>query len=204
MQAPHAKVHHTDPRLRSYLADARHQQIRTFNELKYRPAPAYLEGDYRPLPSGVSLRPFVSGKDEQALADVQNAAFEGSFGFAPNTAEQIAGYVAMRGAPNDILIAVDDASGNVIGYIWTSVSEPTTGSSETTGMIEMTGVLPSERGRGVGSAVIAAGLRHLRERGAGVIDLEVDDENVSDRRIYRDHGFEKVGEQFWYEKKLAG
>ena len=196
-------VHHTNSRLRSFMDAAGYKQIRIFNELKYRPAPAYLEGDYRPLPEGVTLRPFVSGSDEAALAIVQNAAFEGSFGFAPNTPEQIAGYVAMRGAPGDILIA-EDSSGGVIGYIWTSVTESNEDSGETTGMIEMTGVLPSQRGRGVGSAVIAAGLRHLRERGAGVIDLEVDGENLSARRIYKDQGFKKIGEQYWYEKSLAG
>jgi mycothiol synthase len=182
---------------------AGYMQIRIFNELKYRPAPAYLEGDYRPLPEGISLRPFVSGADEAALANVQNAAFEGSFGFAPNTPEQIAGYVEMRGAPGDILIA-EDSSGDVIGYVWTSVTENNDDSGEMTGMIEMTGVLPSQRGRGVGSAVIAAGLRHLRERGAGVIDLEVDGENLSARRIYKDLGFKKIGEQFWYEKDMGG
>ena len=137
------------------------------------------------------------------MAIVQNAAFEGSFGFATNTPEQIAGYVEMTGAPGDILIA-EDSSGGVIGYIWTSVTESNDDSGEMTGMIEMTGVLPSQRGRGVGSAVIAAGLRHLRERGAGVIDLEVDGENLSARRIYKDLGFKKIGEQYWYEKNLAG
>jgi mycothiol synthase len=196
-------VHHMNTRLRSFMDAAGYRQIRIFNELKYRPAPAYLEGDYRPLPEGVSLRPFVSGADEAALANVQNAAFEGSFGFAPNTPEQIAGYVEMRGAPGDILIA-EDSSGGVIGYIWTSVTESKDDSGETTGMIEMTGVLPSQRGRGVGSAVIAAGLRHLRERGASVIDLEVDGENLSARRIYKDLGFKKIGEQFWYEKDMGG
>jgi len=196
-------VHHTNSRLRSFMDAAGYKQIRIFNELTYRPAPAYLEGDYRPLPEGVTLRPFVSGSDEAALAIVQNAAFEGSFGFAPNTPDQIAGYVEMRGAPGDILIA-EDSSGGVIGYIWTSVTESNEDSGETTGMIEMTGVLPSQRGRGVGSAVIAAGLRHLRERGAGVIDLEVDGENLSARRIYKDLGFKKIGEQYWYEKSLAG
>ncbi|MDA1256616.1 MAG: GNAT family N-acetyltransferase [Chloroflexi bacterium] len=197
-------VHHSDTRLRSIMEAAGYSRIRTFNELKYRPAPAYLEADYRPLPAGVTLRPFRTGHDERALADVQNIAFEGSFGFAPNTPEQIAGYVATRGAPGDILIAEDDASGEVIGYVWTSVSTGSAESPESTGMIEMTGVRPDQRGRGVGSAVIAAGLRHLRERGVGVVDLEVDDENVSARRIYRDLGFKKVGEQFWFEKRLAG
>ncbi|HIF12300.1 MAG TPA: GNAT family N-acetyltransferase [Dehalococcoidia bacterium] len=196
-------VHHTNTRLRSFMDAAGYMQIRIFNELKYRPAPAYLEGDYRPLPEGISLRPFVSGADEAALANMQNAAFEGSFGFAPNTPEQIAGYVEMRGAPGDILIA-EDSSGDVIGYVWTSVTENNDDSGEMTGMIEMTGVLPSQRGRGVGSAVIAAGLRHLRERGAGVIDLEVDGENLSARRIYKDLGFKKIGEQFWYEKDMGG
>jgi len=196
-------VHHTNTRLRSFMDSAGYRQIRIFNELKYRPAPAYLEGDYRPLPDGVSLRPFVTGADETALATVQNAAFEGSFGFAPNTPEQIAGYVEMRGAPGDILIA-EDSSGDVIGYVWTSVTESNDDSGETAGMIEMTGVLTSQRGRGVGSAVIAAGLRHLRERGASVIDLEVDGENLSARRIYKDLGFKKMGEQYWYEKDMGG
>jgi mycothiol synthase len=196
-------VHHTNTRLRSFMDAAGYDQIRIFNELKYRPAPAYLEGDYRPLPEGVSLRPFVSGADEAALAIVQNAAFEGSFGFAPNTPEQIAGYVEMRGAPGDILIA-EDSSGDVIGYVWTSVTESKDDPGESTGMIEMTGVLPNQRGRGVGSAVIAAGLRHLRERGVSVIDLEVDGENLSARRIYKDLGFKKMGEQFWYEKDMSG
>jgi mycothiol synthase len=191
-------VHHSNKTLSSFMKAAGYDQIRTFNELKYRPAPAYLEGDYRPLPDGVSLRAFESGSDEVSLASVQNAAFEGSFGFAPNTPEQIAGYVAMRGAPGDILIA-EDVNGDVIGYVWTSVSE---GYDEISGMIEMTGVRPDQRGRGVGSAVIAAGLRHLRERGVGVIDLEVDGENLSARRIYKDLGFKKVGEQLWYQKNL--
>lgn len=195
-------VHHTNKRLRSFMIASGYDQIRIFNELKYRPAPAYLEGDYRPLPAGVSLRPFVTGADEASLASVQNAAFEGSFGFAPNTPEQIAGYVAMRRAPGDILIAEDAESGDVIGYVWTSVTEAE-GEGETTGMIEMTGVRPDQRGRGVGSAVIAAGLRHLRERGAGAVDLEVDGENLSARRIYKDLGFKKTGEQYWYQKSLG-
>jgi|TARA_B110000263_G_scaffold223681_1_gene213573 mycothiol synthase len=195
-------VHQTNTRLRSFIDSAGYRQIRIFNELKYRPAPAYLEGDYRPLPDGVSLRPFVTGVDEVALATVQNAAFEGSFGFAPNTPEQIAGYVEMRGAPGDILMA-EDSCGSVIGYVWTSVTERNDDSNETAGMIEMTGVLPSQRGRGVGSAVIAAGLRHLRERGASVIELEVDGENLSARRIYKDLGFKKMGEQDWYEKNMG-
>ena len=194
-------VHHSNKQLNAFMKAAGYDQIRTFNELKYRPAPAYLEGDYRPLPDGVSLRPFESDSDEAALASVQNAAFEGSFGFAPNTPEQIAGYVEMRGAPDDILIAEDAGSGDVIGYVWTSVTEA---EDEISGMIEMTGVRPDQRGRGVGSAVIAAGLRHLRERGVGVIDLEVDGENLSARRIYKDLGFKKVGEQFWYQMDLVG
>lgn len=42
-------VHHTNKRLSSFMAAAGYEQIRTFNELKYRPAPAYLEGDYSTL-----------------------------------------------------------------------------------------------------------------------------------------------------------
>ncbi len=195
-------VHHTNKCLRSFMIAAGYDQIRVFNELTYRPAPAYLEGDYRPLPEGVLLRPFVIDADEASLASVQNNAFEGSFGFAPNTPEQISGYVAMRGEPGDILIAEDAESRDVIGYVWTSVTEPES-IGDRTGMIEMTGVRSDQRGRGVGSAVIAAGLRHLRERGAGVVNLEVDGANLSARRIYKDLGFKKTGEQYWYQKGLA-
>ena len=47
-------VHHANKRLQTVMIAAGYEQIRTFNELKYRPAPAYLEGDYRPLPAGVT------------------------------------------------------------------------------------------------------------------------------------------------------
>ena len=37
-----------------------------------------------------------------------------------------------------------------------------------------------------------------------MIDLEVDGENLSARRIYKNLGFKKMGEQDWYEKDMGG
>ncbi|MFW6174981.1 MAG: GNAT family N-acetyltransferase [Chloroflexota bacterium] len=198
--AVHVSADWKDDGLKGLLGSEGFRHVRTFNRLRYRPAPAYLGADYRPLPPGVSLRPFELGQDEETLAEVQNDTFRGSWGFSPNTKEEIQAYISLRGsAPEDILFAVDEQSGEVMAYVWTALTRQ---NGETVGTIAMTGVCPNARGTGLGAAIVGVGVRRLRERGAGAVILEVDQENKPARRIYRDLGFRKVGEVHWHEKRL--
>jgi ribosomal protein S18 acetylase RimI-like enzyme len=55
-------------------------------------------------------------------------------------------------------------------------------------------VVPSARGRGVGSALLEALLAQAREAGHEAISLSVDRLNEGAIRLYEQHGFERVGE----------
>ncbi len=151
------------------------------------------------LPAGFSTRSFVMGQDEQVLTDLQNVAFEENWGFSPNTVEQIRVRVKHNsGGPECIIFITED--GNPAAYNWTMFFED---DRESGGVIAMTGVHPEYRGRGIGRAVVTAGIAHLVERGATFVDLEVESENAPARELYLKLGFRKVGRSVWYEKRFS-
>lgn len=55
-------------------------------------------------------------------------------------------------------------------------------------------VSPNARGRGVGDAILAEVERWARERGAGVLLLDVAEDNEGAARLYLRHGFAWTGE----------
>ena len=150
------------------------------------------------LPEGFSLRSFRPGRDEQALTELQNAAFGQQWGFCPNTVEEISARVRLkRSAPEGIIFVLDGSRPSA--YNWTMSVANESGS---TGWIAMTGVHPDYRGRGLGRAVVGAGLEYLEGNGVARVELEVDAENTPARDIYLGLGFRKVSQTVWYEKGL--
>ena len=174
--------------------------VRVYHRMEYHPAPAYLRGDYRPLPEGYSIRTMAGDGELAALTALQNAAFEGSWGFSPNTVEEIAAWLALPGTGADNVLFAVDRDDRPVAYVWTRF-EPSEGMSA--GYIGMTGVHPDYRRAGLGTLTVAAGIRHLQEQGAGVIRLEVDRDNRAARRLYRDLGFKRASETVWYELRLG-
>jgi ribosomal protein S18 acetylase RimI-like enzyme len=55
-------------------------------------------------------------------------------------------------------------------------------------------VVPSARGKGIGSALLDALLARAREAGHEAISLSVDRNNAGAIRLYQQHGFERVSE----------
>ena len=152
------------------------------------------------LPDGFSIRPFRLDQDEAALTDLQNAAFGEHWGFCPNTVEEISARVRMKRChPEGIIFVVE--GGRPSGYNWTLSTSTEAGSI---GWISMTGVHPDYRGRGLGTAVVMAGLEYLNGRNVPQIELEVDSENIPARQLYLKLGFWKVQNRIWYEKRLGG
>ena len=72
-----------------------------------------------------------------------------------------------------------------------------------TGWIGMTGVHPEYRGRGLGRAVLLAGITYLTENSVRTVELEVDDLNRSAKELYSSAGFREVGNSLWYERSLG-
>lgn len=63
---------------------------------------------------------------------------------------------------------------------------------ETRGEIEVVGVVPEERGRGLGRGLLRLGSRWLLEQGARRVTLHVDGENERALRLYRQESFEVI------------
>ncbi|MCH8223733.1 MAG: GNAT family N-acetyltransferase [Chloroflexi bacterium] len=175
-------------------------QSRVYVQMEYHPAPAYLQGDRRPIPDGFSPRPMDGLREAARLTNLQNAAFEGMWGFAPNNVEEIEASLELPGQGPEQVLFLDDSDGRAVAYVWTKF-EPSEGMS--VGYVGMVGVHPDYRGRGLGEVITANGIRLLRDQGAGVVKLEVDRDNKPARRIYRDLGFNSVSETIWYELGLA-
>ena len=152
-----------------------------------------------PMPPHYSIRPFELGRDEETLTELQNDAFGQSWGFSPNTVEQIAARVRLRPWEADGILLLDGGGGEVCGYNW---AHRPCESNSPSGVIGMTGVHPDHRRRGLGRVIVTAGMAYLREKGASVVRLEVDHSNKPARELYLSLGFNLADETVWYELNL--
>ena len=151
------------------------------------------------LPPGTVSRLFRAG-DEVPLAQAQNAAFDGQWGFSPNTVEQIAYTVGMnRVTPEGVALLLD--GDDVAAYCMTQ----TVGQApELAGSVFMLGAHPRYQGLGLGRAALLAGMRLLLDRGVKTIELTVDAENDAAKQLYESVGYQRVNGRRWFEADLSG
>lgn len=90
-----------------------------------------------------------------------------------------------------LLLARDRDDGRLLGFHWTKiVPEPRPGGeSRSIGEVYVIGVHPSAGGRGLGRALLDAGLAHLRHRGVDEIELYVEADNTRAAQMYGRAGF---------------
>ncbi|MFC4858829.1 mycothiol synthase [Actinophytocola glycyrrhizae] len=132
---------------------------------------------------GVTLRTFVPGRDEQAMVDVNKAAFD----WHPEqgmltVADVVAAEKEAWFDPAGFFLAVDE-NGEVVGFHWTKVHP------DGTGEVYVVGIHPDAQGGGLGRALTLAGLHHLRARGVPEIILYVESDNAPALAVYRRLGF---------------
>jgi ribosomal protein S18 acetylase RimI-like enzyme len=92
----------------------------------------------------------------------------------------------------DAFLLVAEREGEPVGYCMVQLRDgsPTWPLSERAGEIETLSVLPSERGRGTGSALLEAVREELGSRGIAELSLHVMHTNNDAMRFYERHGFE--------------
>lgn len=137
----------------------------------------------RPLPPGLILRRFVPGQDEPAVLRVNNRAFA----WHPEQGRWHTGELEVRQSqpwfdPQGFLLAVD-AEDRLHGFHWTKTHPGDLGE------VYVIGVDPDSQGGGLGAALTAAGLAHLRERGLAEVMLYVESDNAAALRTYEKLGF---------------
>ena len=138
--------------------------------------------------------------EEARLAEVQNRCFADTWGFNPNTPEEIAYALSLSGtSPKDAIILYDDD--NPAGYCWTKINcIRSAATGEKTGRILMLGVDPDYRGRGISKLALRAGLSHLKDKGIGIVELTVDSENPAACSLYKSSGFRVLARSLYYER----
>lgn len=137
--------------------------------------------------------------EEDLLAMLQNQVFAGSWGFNPNTREDVRYYLALTGIEiQDVLLAKE--GGNIVGYLWQQVVDDrrfTTDSKR--GWIHMFGVLDRFRGKKWGERLLMSGLHQLARQGVGRVELTVDDKNHPAINLYRNLDFIVKSHKIWFE-----
>ena len=140
--------------------------------------------------------------EEDKLVQIQNRSFADTWGYNPNTVEEIVYRIGLPNcSPEDIILGCD--ADKVIGYCWTRVyvgkNKAIRGGK---GRIYMLGVDPDHRGKGIGKEMLLAGLSYLKRKGMGIVELTVDSKNKAALALYRSAGFQVRTRSLWYEKAL--
>ncbi|MBX7265010.1 mycothiol synthase [Micromonospora sp. Llam7] len=141
------------------------------------------------LPDGVTLRAFRPGTDDEDWLALNARAFADH----PEQGRWALGELRQRLAepwfdPAGFLLAVESATGRLLGFHWTKVHERP--GSARIGEVYVLGVEPSAHGGGLGRALTTAGLAYLRERrGLDRVMLYVDESNTGAVALYERIGF---------------
>jgi len=139
--------------------------------------------------------------EEDKLTQIQNRSFAGTWGYKPNTEEEIIYRIGLTNcSPEDVVLACD--GDKVIGYCWTKIIHEMD-KDERKGRVFMLGVAPDYRGKGIGKGVLLAGLSNLKSRGLQVVELAVDSKNKAACSLYRSVNFKVRTSSLWYEKEIV-
>ncbi|HEU5483544.1 MAG TPA: mycothiol synthase [Microlunatus sp.] len=165
-----------------------------------------LSGELPPVdpPDGITIRSFRPGQDEEAWLAVNARAFASHPEQGSITRSDLEERMAEPWFdPAGLLLAVradtaatgdaGDTGDTVLGFHWTK-REP----GSDTGEVYVLGVDPDAGVRGLGTPLLGAGLRHLRDGGASQVDLYVEADNERALSLYRRYGFTTLTSDVMY------
>jgi len=155
----------------------------------------FLDWDFK----NIILKNFGIGEEEE-LAALQNKIFSGSWGFCPNTVEEIKYYLQLTGCLIDEVVCIE-TKGQKIGYVWSHKLPKDSGRIHM--RIHMLGVDPAHQGKGLGRKFLQKVLYHLYNSGAKTVELTVDSQNMPAVSLYDSLGFKLKFRSLWYEKILS-
>jgi len=125
---------------------------------------------------------------------IQNASFIDSWGFSPNSIKEIKNKIQSdNNIKGGILFYIE--TNNPEGYVWLTKNTK----NHNTAHISMIGTLPESRGKGIAKKLLESSINFLIKNNYLNLILEVDDDNVSAKNLYKKYGFEDIEKSFWYE-----
>jgi len=175
--------------------------------LRNRPHMVYhpLENLARPrVPPGIELRPYVRGRDDEAAVETLNEAFAEDWEFVPVTLDQWSLWLNAPHWRSDLnLVAADGAQ--VVGLCLCIVDEKRMQLLDRRdGYVDTLCVRPSFQRRGVGAALLLAGLQVLRRAGMVSASLDTDEDNPNQAaHLYESVGFREIWTWVAYGQQLT-
>jgi ribosomal protein S18 acetylase RimI-like enzyme len=192
----HVCLHENFRAGRTFFTDSGFKPVRVHVELEKSLEEPLL---FDEMPEMGHVAQFRDG-DEPLLAELQNRIFTGSWGFSPNSIEEIEYYLDLTQCRvSDVLLLED--GGNAIGYLWAHASA-LGDVVKKTGRIHMFGIAPEYQGMGLGKKLLNIGLLDLREKEYKTVELTVDEANRVGYALYESSGFREKFTRLWYEKSL--
>lgn len=142
--------------------------------------------------------------EEEKLTKLQNRSFANTWGYHPNTIEEISNRINFSDyLTNDIIVGYD--GNELIGYCWMQIYHNEIGldlKEKPQARIYMLGVDPQHRRKGIGKILLFEGLRRLKNKDIQIVELNVDSKNEAACRLYRSQGFKVWKTSIWFEKVL--
>tara|TARA_B100000700_G_scaffold40755_1_gene41324 strand:- start:5245 stop:6018 length:774 start_codon:yes stop_codon:yes gene_type:complete len=127
------------------------------------------------------------------LHKIQNIAFENSWGYSPNTKDQIIKKIESNNSLNDgIFFAL---ANEPVGFVWPTKDTR----KEKIGYISMIGTHPKFTGKGIASALLNRAIDYFTTKKFEFIKLEVDTENIGARNVYGKLNFIDEETKYWFE-----
>lgn len=140
----------------------------------------------------------ASQADYAAIAELTVDVYIGEE-FSPRRAKDSLDDVSSRANSSEILVAVDNDSGEILGAVSLILADgPLTQlAQEEEGEIRLLAVRPRARGRGTGDALTRECIRRASEAGKRAIVLSTQPAMTAAQRLYERHGFRRDAALDW-------
>jgi len=136
------------------------------------------------------IRRVVLPDDEKVLWSFARDAHERYMGAAFNSREQWVSHLRARHERDpDGMLTVRDREEGVCGYLHLDMTSPVDEAGDPLGHVHDVYVVPGQRGRGIGRALLAVAEAALRERGLAAAQLHVFEENTRAIALYEREGW---------------
>ena len=188
------RLHQTNKRAHAFLTERMRFQVeRTFWQMSH-DAPGKVP--QRPAPAGYAFGYLQPGENAAEVVETYGRILDDpAAGRHLLNPEELAAWASLGTfAPRSFQVARKD--GKVVGICFISFP-PGTDHAQ----VEFLGVVPSERGHGVATYLLAHALADAHATGKRSVKLEASDKGGVDVELYRRLGFETKGGEIFYERE---
>jgi len=153
-------------------------------------------------PTGYGQRTFEPGRDERTSVQLENESFRDEWEFTPVEVGEVVGFQRSSSFRADgIIFAI--SGGQVVGECWNWIDdERIAQTGARCGDVWCLCVHPQHRRRGLGKALLLAGVQWLGQQGMSAAALYVDGSNERAKHLYESAGFVTRRALIWYREDL--